>query len=50
MIVRVEVPVSALPLDANTPLPSRNTTVLADVLMGEDGTTYGMRLADAGGY
>jgi len=50
MIVRVEVPVSALPPDATTLLPSRNTTVLADVLMGEDGTTYGMRLADTGGY
>jgi anti-sigma factor RsiW len=50
MIVRVKVPVSAVPPDATTRLPSRNPTVLADVLMGEDGTTYGMRLADTGGY
>jgi hypothetical protein len=50
MIVRVEMPVSALSPDATSPLPSKNTTVLADVLMDEDGTTYGIRLADSGGY
>jgi anti-sigma factor RsiW len=50
MIVQVELPVSALSLDViRSDVAASSSRVLAEVLMDEDGTTYGVRLANTQG-